>query len=695
MDIKNLKKLIVLLVVTTILFCCSLSLYAKSNNTQFVDLVFTINSKDYYSKSIKKTLAVSPFVEDKVVMIPFQTVFEELGYEVTNDTKNQWLIAKQGLNTIKVKAGTNSVLINNKENKLEGKCKVVNKVLAVPINIVTSVAGASVNYNSDTKTISITKTGKYNTGNIMFYEKTKNRVFVYNGSKINIYPLENKEIVNWYSHKGKVLMTMFDTNKNKNNFVIFKNNRFEVLINDFDIKEAFEYNDNLVIHGYDRDQKMNNLYRFDGKNLKKIAYDFYVGQHIIFKDKLVINKYNNARDYSLVIIDKSWTPTTISQGFIIKDTLDCKDMLYMTGVWQSGTDKSLVSYDGNTVLRQSFEIINRNIDIDLNKTVLCNGNLYAVMNSDLKLIQKDNVKNIRFPTSSTNYFIKYTIYAIKECNNKLYLGIDGRKIVDIDDKEISRPSCAEKPDSSINAKCLLEMDNLLKTKEVITKVKVSELRVENNKLIILGTDLATKDPVLYIYNGTNYAKTLDVTKIENIISVEDKIFLDVTDKDRIIDKDRNTMLLYDKSSIKNLVLRMDTKKWGIVYDTLIFAGYDEDIKKNKIYSYRKRFSELLNNFEIKSWYPYGNKLFVGGYNSDNKINSLYRFVNLNKVKLKDNIELINMVKAKGQYYLVYAYDKDSKSPLNGKKILYIYNDSTREFIEMKTDIEIKDMIFIN
>jgi hypothetical protein len=64
------------------------------------------------------------------------------------------------------------------------------------------------------------------------------------------------------------------------------------------------------------------------------------------------------------------------------------------------------------------------------------------------------------------------------------------------------------------------------------------------------------------------------------------------------------------------------------------------------------------------------------------------------LSLEQNMEAINVIKAKGKYYLVYAYDRDAQSPLKGKKILYIYDDSTRDFVEMKVNIEITDMIFM-
>lgn len=664
--------------------------FAKSKGSDFVDLTFTIGSKSYFSKGVKKEIGIAPFTEKATIMVPFNVVLEELGYRIKYNKKTSYVTAIKTRDVIKFKIGSETIIINGKSKKLAYLPKLNNDVLVVPIDFISHYAGANVVIDNTIRNIYITKPGKYDTGKVMFYEKSKNKVYVYDGASINVISIDNKEIVNWYSHKGQVLATVFDKSTNKNNFVMYKNNDFKILIDDFDIKEAFEYNDNLIIHGYDRGQKYNKLYRFDGTNLIIIENNFYVGQHIIFKDKLVINKYDNTRKYTLLAFDKtSWTPGVLSQGFIIKGSLDCGNMLYMTGIWESGTKKPFVSYSGNTKNSTSFEIINENIDIDLNKVALCNGKLYALISSKLYVVEKNSLVNVTFPVSNQSCYINYGFSHIKTYKNKLYLGITGASFVDSTGKPAKTPSGVKVVPS------VLEVTDVNNTKVIIDTFYLSEFRIENNRLIILGRNTVNQDPELYVFDGNITKKTLDVLAIKNTLSLGDKIFIDIRDKDRIANKDRNTMLLIDGSNrITNLVLGIDTKKWSIVSDSLLFAGYEEDLKKNKLYSYSNQFRELMSDFEIKYWGLIADKLFVSIYNPVTKSNSLFRFINDKKVELKRNIEVISMIKAKGSYYLVYAVNRDSKSPLNGRKVLYIYNDSKRQFVEMKTDIELTEMIFM-
>lgn len=56
--------------------------HAEIISNEFVDLTFTIDSKSYVSKSVKKPLDVAPFTESGYTQVPFSTIFQELGYTV-------------------------------------------------------------------------------------------------------------------------------------------------------------------------------------------------------------------------------------------------------------------------------------------------------------------------------------------------------------------------------------------------------------------------------------------------------------------------------------------------------------------------------------------------------------------------------------------------------------------------------------
>ncbi|MCX7922343.1 MAG: copper amine oxidase N-terminal domain-containing protein [Clostridia bacterium] len=691
--IENLKVFCIIFIAIGLFLVLGTGVHSTEVQEDFIDLKFTIDSKIYHSKSIQKSLNIAPFIEEGVTLVPFSPILKELGYEVQWDGQESSITASRGSSKIKLKLNNIIAVVDGEDREMTVAPKVIKGTTVVPLAFVSENCGAKVVWDGSTKSIYVTRTGRFNTGKILLYEKAKsktdvNKVYLYDGWDIKVIVLEEKEIVNWYSYKGAVLTTMFDKTKNNNNFAIFRKDEFEVLIEDFDIKDTFEYNDNLIIHGYDRSQKINMLYRFDGKELIKVADNFYVGKRFIFKDKLVINKYNNSRNYSLVAFDKSsWTPGLLKDGFIIQDSVETDNAVYMTGVWQVGTKKPFASYDGNFISESSFKVLHPDITVDLKKIAVHRGKIYLIIGSEIKTIENSTLVNVLFPFA--NVYLKYNATAIKQFNNEIYIGMTGAQFVDY----FSRPARA--PSGSVIFPGVIKFSSSVSNwYNVRINFQLAEFRVENDRLIMLGINKTENDPALYITDGTNVASTLDVLNIKNTLSLGDKIFIDVSDKDRITGTNRNTMLLYSNNTIKNLILGMDMKKWSKVGAGLIFAGYESDIKKNKLYSYNNEFNELLNNFEVKYWNLIGDKLFINGINPDESKLSLYKVMDLKKESLRDNIEVIKIINARGEFYLVYAVERDNTSPLKGKKIVYIYDDRYKRFIEMKVDIEITDMIFM-
>lgn len=692
---KNPKAVVSFFALLMSLFVLSKSgVEAKIINNEFVDLTFTVDSKDYLSKSIKKKMDIAPFIENGSTLVPFRTMFEELGYTIKWDDSERSIFAYKMGSQMKLIIDDNIAIVNGQQKIIEVAPKIVNSRTFVPLRFVSENAGANVVWDDSTRAIYITKVGKYDTGGVLFYEKGKNnnnKVYVYDGNEFRVLPITNKSIVNWYSYKGKVLLTMFDSSTSKNNFAQFKNGAFEVLINDFDIQETFEYNNNLIIHGYDREQKFNKLYRFDGESLELIKDNFYVGKHMEINGKLVINKYDNTRNYSLLVFDKNssnpWEPKVLSDNFIIKDSVILENVLYMTGVLEEGTSKPLASYSGLGTEPFYFRVLLSNTDININDIAVYKDKIYVVKSGKLKFISNNDLHNVLVNYKNTKTYIDYSINKIIAFNNKLYVGVKSGGYVD-------SKGVALKTNYSKIGPFVMEFENTTATSNFISDFTLKEFRIEGNALLALG-NLVTKDSALYIYNGINKpVSTLDVLSIKNTLTVNNKLFIDVTDKSRITDKNRDTMLIYEGNTIKNLVVDMKTKYWEAVKDSMVFSGYENGINANKLYSYGYAFNELLSNFDVKYWSRVENSLFVCGSSPQDKKFGLYKFNDANMLSLEQNMEAINVIKAKGNYYLVYAYDRDNQSPLKGKKILYIYDDSTRDFVEMKVNIEITDMIFM-
>lgn len=680
--------------------------YAEVNNTEFVDLVFTVDSKFYFSKSLKKPLDAAPFIENGNALVPFRVILEELGYNIEWNSSNSTITALSENSKIQLRINNNTAFVNDEPIQMAVAPKIIGGRTVVPLRFVSENSGANVVWDAKTKSIYITRVGKYDTGAVLFYEKdskNNNKLYIYDGEEFRVIPMVNKEIVNWYSYKGKILITLFDNETSKNNFVMFENDDFKMLIDDFDIEETFEYNDNLIIHGYDRNQKFNKLYRFDGENLIMVEDNFYVGKHIEFKDKLLINKYDNNRDYYLLAFDKNsatpWKPSLIYEGFIIKDSIVHEDTLFMTGTMQEGNRKPLAAFDGKGTDKRNFQIIHPDVPVNINDIAVYRRMLFAIVDGSLNIIENQHISEVVFPivedgASEFNFdkYIKYKVNKLMTYNDRLYIGVLDGKMYTLDEKTRKyRMSAIADP------QFVMEFEDIIKYNRFIEQFKLTEFRNENNKLFILGTKKTGNtftDPILFAYNGDKLVQTMDVLSIKKTLSIKDKIFFDIKDKSRITEKQRPTLMIFEKDEFRNLAVDMEMKNWECLNDNLVFSGYEADIKRSKLYSFSSDFNELLSNCEVKYWNMIQDMLFVSGYDSSAKLYDIYKFTDDKLTNIKSNSEAIKVIKAKGNFYLVYAYERDGESPLKGKKILYIFDGISGDFIEMKVNIQLTDMIFI-
>ncbi|HEY9059999.1 MAG TPA: stalk domain-containing protein [Pseudobacteroides sp.] len=685
--------------------------YADTVTTEFIDLVFTVDSKTYMSKSTQNKLDIPPFIENGSTLVPFRAILEELGYVIEWDSKTSTINATKEDDSIILKINNKKATVNGVQQDMTVAPKVIDGRTVVPLRFISENSGAKVVWEPSEKKIYITKVGRYDTGKVMFYEKAKNLIYVYDGNDITTIPMVNKEIVNWYSFKGQVLATMFDKARNTNSFEIFDGENFVVLTDDkgnkldsFDMKETFEYNDNLLIHCYDRNQKFNKLCRFDGRNLYLVQDNFYVGKSIIFKDKLVISKYDNKREYTLLAFNKSsWVPIVLMEKFILNDTFEDKNNLYMTASKQEGGNKPLAVYDGNTV-----KILREDLSVDLNKIVMFNGKIHALLGSDLVCIKETGIYGILFPAPQGSDKVKYDFNMIKLYNGKMYLGVVKDSIYyDPNNKKVNKPSAtkgfimevvdgySESVIYKINGNDYVTVASSTYFKTVLDNFKASKAVLESDKLLILGQETDDSDLALNVFNGTKFTKALDVSEITDKLSIGQNTFIDVEDKNRINNQKRNTVLFYKDNVITNLVVGMQTKKWDSIGESLIMYGFEKDIERYKLYSYGTEFKELASNFNLSYWEKFESGLFVSGTNNDTNTKNLYKFKDSNPVSINDKILVTKMIKVNGNYFLIDSTNMDESTKTYGKRVLYIYDDSNGKFIEMKVDLRITDMIFIN
>lgn len=689
----------------------------KIVTTDFVDLKFTINKNNYTSKKVSKKLEVAPYIVNGRTLVPFRTIFEELGYDIVWDDATKTITATYKGNVIKLEINNKKAIVDGKEVVLDVAPEIVKSRTVVPLRFVAENSGSFVDWNPDEKSITISRVGEFATGTVLFYDQKGKipKVYIYDGNKIESISLDGNEIKNAITFNGGLLITLFDKENDTNNLVTYRNGKFDVLISNFEIKEKVEFNNNLLLHGYDRAKKKDSLYRFDGRNIYLIEDNFAMGRYEILNDKLVINKYNDLRKYSLLVFDKSsWTPKLLQDDFIIKETIVEDNTLFISAVRSAGNSKPFACYNG-----AEFRILHEDLEIDLNRTI--------------QFRSKDNINNIvtvarksgkyyfivlrNTGTNTTKYEVfdlfvpssvftdvgvksgTVTVEGIKDYNGKMYIFFKETNSVITSDgfRQTGLPD-GIKPENTFTGSRFLMLDNC---KTIYQDVLYKGFLLEDDNLLMHLQNKDDKDYLLYIYDKEKVSLARDIVKINMIKSIGSKTFIAVEDIDRITDKQRHALLIYDQSvssvgtRIKNLVLGMQTKVWEELDGSLAVNGYEADIKRSKVYLYSNEFKELLGNFEVSYWEKIGNKIFTSGQDTDRKAFSFCSINSNNKKEIRDYFAVNKVIKAKGDYYFVYAVEQAPKTSYTNKKILYIYNERTGEFIDLIVDIELTDILFIN
>ncbi|WP_152965971.1 copper amine oxidase N-terminal domain-containing protein [Pseudobacteroides cellulosolvens] len=678
-------------------------------DSSFVDLLFHIGSTQYTSQSENKTVDLAPFIQHNTTLIPFRTILEELGYSVQWDKRSKTITASNESTTIILKINSIYAEVNGETRILAVAPKIVSERTVVPLRFVSECSGAFVSWDEEEKTIHITQYGKFDTGKVLYNEKKNNQntLYTYDGNGINSISLENKDIQNWYTFKGQVFLTVSEQGKENKGLYLLRGNDLQLLLEHFEMKDSFEYNDNLVILGYDRVKQYDILCRFDGKSFYVVKDNFFVGKRFIFKDKMVISKYDNNRRYSVVVIDKtSWEPTVLKDGFIISDYAMDNNYVYIIGNEQEGIKKPLVIYDGNGVSSFSFKVVLDDANVDIRKVVMFQGRLFAVVDGVLCIV--DDKVPIKIFFQDIGAKVRYAASFIQVFNNKLYLGTaPNAYFYNEDYVSINKPghfieqkggiveifNVANSEIDIINANSYITI-NLGTYRKLIQKFEPMEIRIEENILMAWGKDSDTFDMILYTYDGSTVNRMVDIVKINNIISAGGKTFLDVRDKNRLDGTERNTIIIQDGLAISNLVVGFETKRWSDLNGSLIFTGYESSGQRNKVYSLKSEFIEQLGNFDADYWQKFGDNLFISGLNKENGSSQLYKFKDENSLFLKDNIKVLNIIKAKGPYYFIDAVDKDPNSKTLESRILLIYDDVSRDFYRVKAGLQITGMLYV-
>lgn len=132
---------------------------------------------------------IPPRVENGVTLIPMRTVFEIFGATVDYDGATKKITADKNGTRITLILNSKKAYINGSEYTLDVAAKTVNDYTVVPLRFVSEALNASVDYNSQTKLVTIHS----NDGQIIIFDLTKspsNYIGTWKLSKISVYGIE-------------------------------------------------------------------------------------------------------------------------------------------------------------------------------------------------------------------------------------------------------------------------------------------------------------------------------------------------------------------------------------------------------------------------------------------------------------------------------------------------------------------------
>lgn len=99
---------------------------------------------------------VAPYLDNNRVMVPVRAIFEALGATVEWNNETNTAIAKKEAQTLYITADSDTLTRNNSMYALDVPAKVVNDRLFVPVRAVSEALDCKVDWNDETKTVTIT-----------------------------------------------------------------------------------------------------------------------------------------------------------------------------------------------------------------------------------------------------------------------------------------------------------------------------------------------------------------------------------------------------------------------------------------------------------------------------------------------------------------------------------------------------------
>lgn len=183
------KKLLSLLLAALLLVSASSSVFAENEITVNLD-----------GRNIN--FDVAPQIINGRTMVPLRAIFEALGSTVNWDSSTRTVIAKKSGTTVSLTIDSSSMTVNDSLVSLDSPACIIEGRTLVPVRAVSEAFGTNVNWNANTRTVTITSAKKSTeltedeisvklkaNGSALIIENRSDYAFSFNAAMINDSPV--------------------------------------------------------------------------------------------------------------------------------------------------------------------------------------------------------------------------------------------------------------------------------------------------------------------------------------------------------------------------------------------------------------------------------------------------------------------------------------------------------------------------
>ncbi len=148
--------------------------------TLFSTNVFASSIPVYFdSKPI--SMSQKPVIQSGTTLVPFRSIFENLGYSVVWDPTNRTIKADNGKTNMTLTLGSACAYVNGEEKILNIAPKMINRITMVPLRFVSESAGYDVKWNDESRYITI---GDVDQDLVDIYEKASTYYPIESGAEV-------------------------------------------------------------------------------------------------------------------------------------------------------------------------------------------------------------------------------------------------------------------------------------------------------------------------------------------------------------------------------------------------------------------------------------------------------------------------------------------------------------------------------